>query len=321
MTSSTPRTATALGLTAAVAFAGFAVSATADDFPSRPIEYIIPFNPGGESDVTARMQEPHLEERFGVSVNVRHQPGGGGAVGWSEFQNNAEPDGHEIIGINIPHIVGQPLQREDAGYETDGFEIVTWFHFTPNTLIVPADSPFETVDDLVEFAADNPQSLTIGGSGTYSGNHLEVLRLEEVADIELTYIPFTGTGPLPAAILGGHVGALMTNSMLGVQMEGDIRTLAVASEERVPALPDVPTFKELGYDIVGGTYRGIAVPTGTPQERIDKLAEAFSEINEIIGEEQVPLGFIMTNYTGDEAWRIVEQVRDNYADFLVGSED
>ena len=311
----------AAGLAAGVAATALSAGAAAADFPERPIDYVIPFDPGGESDVTARMQEPHLEEMLGVSVNVSHQPGGGGAVAWSEFQGNAEPDGHEIIGINIPHIVGQPIQRADAGYETDGFEIVTWFHFTPNTLIVPADSPYETVDDLVAFAQENPQALTIGGSGTFSGNHLEVLRMEEVADIDVTYIPFTGTGPLPAAILGGHVGALMTNSMLGVQMEDEIRTLAVASEERVPALPDVPTFKELGYDIVGGTYRGIAVPEGTPQERIDTLREAFSEVNAIIGEDQEPLGFIMTDYGGDEAWEIVDQVFNNYAAFLEDADD
>lgn len=298
------------------AVSGVGLAAAADEFPTRAIEYIIPFNPGGESDVTARLQEPLLEEMLGVSVNVRHQPGGGGAVAWADFQANAEPDGHEIIGINIPHIVAQPLQRADAGYTTDGFDLVTWFHFTPNTLIVPGNSPFDSVDDLVEFARENPQSVTVGGSGTFSGNHLEVLRMQEVADIQLTYIPFTGTGPLPAAVLGGHVGALMTNSMLGIQLEGQVKTLAVASEERLEALPDVPTFKELGYDIVGGTYRGIAVPSGTPQERIDMLAEAFAQINEVIGEQQIPMGFRMTDYRGQAALDIVEQVYNNYADFL-----
>lgn len=195
------------GAVSTIALAGIAGSVQAD-YPEQPISYVIPFNPGGESDITARFQEPDLEEILGVSVNVSHRPGGGGAVAWSEFQNNAEPDGYELIGVNIPHIIGQPIQRSDAGYETDNWEIITFFHSTPNALIVPANSPFDSLEDLVEYARENPQAVTLGGSGTYSANHLDMLRLEREADIDLTYIPFTGTGPLPAALEGNHVAYL-----------------------------------------------------------------------------------------------------------------
>jgi len=241
-------------------------------------------------------------------------------VGWSDFQRTARPDGYELIGINIPHIVGQPIQRVDAGYTTDGFEIITWFHFTPNALIVRADSPFETLDDLIEFASENPQVVTMGGSGTFSANHLEMLRLEREADVNLTYIPFTGTGPLPAALLGGHVTALMNYTMLGVQLGDQVRILAVASEERVAALPDVPTFRELGYDIVGGAYRGVAAPIGTPAEIIELLADAFGQVNEIIRPQQEPIGFVMTHYTGQDAVDLVQRVGEDYGDIL-GSGD
>jgi tripartite-type tricarboxylate transporter receptor subunit TctC len=287
------------------------------DYPEQPITYIISFNPGGESDVTARFQEPHLEEILGVDVIVTHRPGGGGAVAWSEFQRTAEPDGHTIIGINIPHIVAQPIQRADAGYETFDWEIITWFHFTPNALIVRNDSPFETLEDLIEYARENPQVVTIGGSGTFSANHLEMLRLENAADIDLTYIPFTGTGPLPAAVLGGHVSALMNYTMLGVQMSEEVRVLAVAAEERVATLPDAPTFRELGYDIVGGAYRGVAAPQGTPPEIVERLAEVFGEVNEIIRERQEPLGFVMTHVTGQDAIDLVETLRRAYGDVIV----
>ncbi len=295
-----------------IALLGFAMA----QFPERPITYIIPFDPGGESDVTARFQEPHLQELLGVPVTVTHRPGGGGAVGWSDFQRTARPDGYELIGLNIPHIVGQPIQRADAGYTTEGFEIITWFHFTPNALIVRADSPFETLDDLIEFASENPQVVTMGGSGTFSANHLEMLRLEQEADVNLTYIPFTGTGPLPAALLGGHVSALMNYTMLGVQLGDQVRVLAVASEERVAALPDAPTFRELGYDIVGGAYRGVAAPVGTPPEIIEVLADAFGQVNEIIRHQQEPLGFVMTHYTGQDAVDLVQRVGEDYGDIL-----
>jgi tripartite-type tricarboxylate transporter receptor subunit TctC len=296
----------------AVAAPGVALA----QYPEEPITYIIPFNPGGESDVTARFQEPHLEEKLGVDVVVTHRPGGGGAVAWSEFQRSAEPDGYTIIGVNIPHIVAQPVQRADAGYDTFDWEIITWFHFTPNALIVRKDSPFETLDDLIAYAKENPQVVTIGGSGTFSANHLEMLRLEKEADIDLTYIPFTGTGPLPAALLGGHVSALMNYTMVGAEMADEVRVLAVASEERVTALPDAPTFTELGYDIVGGAYRGVAAPKGTPPEIVEKLAEVFGEVNELIREKQEPLGFVMTDFTGQEAVDLVETMRENYGDVL-----
>lgn len=307
------------GALSAVALLGIAGMAQAD-YPEDPITYVIPFDPGGESDITARFQEPHLEEILGVSVNITHRPGGGGAVAWSEFQNDAEPDGYEIIGVNIPHIIGQPIQREDAGFETDDWEIITFFHSTPNALIVPEDSPFETLDDLVEYARENPEAVTLGGSGTYSANHLGALRLEREADIDITYIPFTGTGPLPAAIEGGHVSGIFNYTMLGVQMEDRARVLAVAAEERVPALPDAPTFKEQGYDIVGGAYRGVAAPTGTPDEVIEVLEEAFAEANREIASEQEPLGFVMEYITGDEVDEVMNMLREAYGPILEEAE-
>lgn len=297
---------------AALADPGQAVA----EYPEQPITYVISFDPGGESDVTARFQEPHLEELLGVDVVVTHRPGGGGAVAWSDFQRSAEPDGYTVIGINLPHIVAQPILRDDAGYDTQEWDMVTWFHFTPSALIVPQDSPFETLEDLVDYAKENPQVVTLGGSGTFSANHLEALRLEKEADVDLTYIPFTGTGPLPAALLGKHVSALMSYTVLGLQMPDEVRVLAVAAEERVSTLPDVPTFRELGYDIVGGAYRGVAAPKGTPPEVVERLAEAFGETNELIREKQEPLGFVMTHHTGEDAVNLVESMREAYGEVI-----
>lgn len=287
-----------------------------DKYPSKPITYIISFNPGGESDITARLQEKHLEKALGVPINVTHKPGGGGAVAWSEFQRTAKPDGYQIIGVNIPHIIGQPLLRKDAGYETDGFELIMWFHFTPNALLVSNDSPIKSLKDFIEYAKKNPKAATVGGSGTYSANHLEALRLEKAAGIQTTYVPHTGTGPVVPALLGGHLTAAMNYSMLGVQYKDKVRALAVAAEERVETLPDAPTFKELGYDIVGGAFRGVAAAKGTPKEIVDKLAQAFSDVNKIIAEKQVALGFVMTYATGDKAQALVEQMKAAYSDIL-----
>ncbi len=286
------------------------------NFPEKPITYIIPFNPGGESDITARLQETHLQKILGAPVNITHRPGGGGAVAWSDFQRTARPDGYTIIGVNIPHIIGQPLMRKDAGYTTEGFELVMWFHFTPNALIVANDSPFQTLEDFISFAKANPAAVTVGGSGTYSANHLEMLRLERAANIKLTYIPHTGTGPVVPALLGGHNVAAMNYSMLAVQYSDQVRVLAVASDERVETLPDAPTFKELGYDIVGGAYRGIAAPKGTPPEVIEVLANAFVETNRIIADQQRKLGFVMTYETGAAAESLMKRMEENYSGII-----
>ena len=294
----------------------FAPGIAIAEYPDKPITYTIPFNPGGESDITARLQEPILEKDLGVTVNVTHKPGGGGAVAWSEFQRTAKPDGYSIIGCNIPHIIGQPLLRKDAGYKTDGFKVIMWFHFTPNVLVVSKDSPYKTLDDFIAYAKKNPKAATVGGSGTYSANHLETLRLNKAAGVELTYVPHTGTGPIIPALMGGHLKAAMSYSMVSVNYKDKFRTLAVASEERVPAMPDVPTFKELGYDIVGGAFRGVAAPLGTPQPVVDRLAEAYTNANKIIAKKQVDMGFVMTYATGDDAQKLVEKMREAYSGVL-----
>lgn len=294
----------------------FAPGIAIAEYPDKPITYTIPFNPGGESDITARLQEPILEKDLGVTVNVTHKPGGGGAVAWSEFQRTAKPDGYSIIGCNIPHIIGQPLLRKDAGYKTDGFKVIMWFHFTPNVLVVSKDSPYKTLDDFIAYAKKNPKAATVGGSGTYSANHLETLRLNKAAGVELTYVPHTGTGPIIPALMGGHLMAAMSYSMVSVNYKDKFRTLAVASEERVPAMPDVPTFKELGYDIVGGAFRGVAAPLGTPQPVVDRLAEAYTNANKIIAKKQVDMGFVMTYATGDDAQTLVEKMREAYSGVL-----
>jgi tripartite-type tricarboxylate transporter receptor subunit TctC len=293
-----------------------ASQAVAQNYPVKPVNYIISFNPGGESDITARMQQSHLEKILGVSVNVTHKPGGGGAVAWSEFQRTARPDGYTIIGVNIPHIIAQPIERKDAGYTTEGWEVIIWFHFTPNALIVQREGKIQTLDDFIKLAKEKPKAVTVAGSGSYSANHLDALRLEKLAGIQTTYVPHTGTGPIVPALMGGHVTSTMNYSMVGVQYKDQMRTLAVATEKRLEVLPDVPTFKELGYDIVGGAYRGVAVPKGTPPEIVKKLTDAFVETTKLIADKQREMGFEITYITGKDAQDLVQKVKADYGDIL-----
>lgn len=285
-------------------------------YPEKPISYIIAFNPGGESDVTARLQQSHLEKILGVTVNVVHKPGGGGAVAWSEFQRTAKPDGYTVIGVNIPHIIAQPIQRKDAGYTTDGWELINWFHFTPNALIVQREGNIKTLADFIKMAKEKPKAVTVAGSGSFSANHLETLRLQKLAGIDVTYVPHTGTGPIVPALMGGHVTSTMNYSMVGVQYKDKMRTLAVATDERLKVLPDVPTFKELGYDVVGGAYRGVALPKGTPPEIVKKVTDAFVKATELIADKQREMGFEVTYVTGKPALDLLLRMKANYQDVL-----
>lgn len=265
-------------LAVALGAMGFATSSLAE-FPDKPLTYLMAFNPGGESDITARIQEAPLEKVLGQDVNVVYKIGGGGSVAWSEVVNSTKPDGYTFVGHNLPHIVLQPLERGDAGFKTLDLKSIYFFESTPDLLVVRQDSPFNTLQDLIDYAKSNPPGVvTVGGSGSSTANDLGTAMLNKAADIKLTYIPFSGSGAAVPALLGGHVTALMTYSTMGVQYKDKFRALAIASEERMAVLGDVPTFKELGFDIVEGAYRGVAAPPGTPDKEVQILADAFDKV-------------------------------------------
>lgn len=248
-------------------------------YPERPITYMIAFSPGGESDITARLQQKYLEEDLKVKILITYKTGGGGSVCWAELARS-KPDGYTIAGVNEPHTILQPLQRADTGYKTEDLTRIACFQYTPSVLIVRKDSPFKTLQDLVEFAKKNPGVVTIGGTGTWASTHFAYLLFEKAAGIKLTYIPYAGSGATKPAVLGGHVSAIVGHPTHAVELGDQIRVLAVCAEERSKALPNVPTFKELGYPgVVEGSYRGVAAPPGTPKEVVERLANAFKKIN------------------------------------------
>ena len=264
-------------LLAALAVVGVAAAGTAD-FPNKRITYNICFNPGGESDITARFQEQPLKKVLGVDIAINYKIGGGGALCWADLIKT-KPDGYTIAGHNLPHTVLQPLEMGNAGYNTLDLKQIYFFESTPNLLLVRNDSPFKTLKDFVEYAKKTPGAVTVGGSGTSSANDLGTTMLNKAAGIQLTYVPFGGTGSAVPALLGSHVTALMSYSTMGVQYAGKFRALAIASETRMDVLSDVPTFKEQGYDVVEGAYRGVAAPPGTPDDVVKILADAFEKVH------------------------------------------
>jgi tripartite-type tricarboxylate transporter receptor subunit TctC len=266
---------TSIPLAAALALALTAVPAAA--FPTKDVDYIIPFAPGGESDVAARLQQPIFQDITGRQLIVKYQAGAGGAQAWAQL-NKMPADGHTIMGMNLPHIVLQPMLG-NVGFEADDLTPVFWFHYTPDAIIVPAGSQFKTLKDLVEHAKKNPGAVTFSGSATNSANHLAQQQFDRLAGVKTTYVPFAGTAPSVTALLGTQVMASFGYSTIA-QAQGDkVRMLAVASDARLPGFPDAPTFKESGINMVGGAYRGVGVPKGTPEDVRKQVSDVFTKIN------------------------------------------
>src|SRR5437899_10952257 len=255
----------------------WAIVSVAAAYPDKPVQYIIPFAAGGESDIAARLQAQAFQIKYKQEMVVVNKPGAGGALAWSQM-NNMPGDGHTIVGVNLPHIVLQPLEPETQ-FKTEDITPVYFFHYTPAAVIGAADSPFHTFADLVRAAREKPEAVTIAGSGTNSANHVAQVRLDRELKIKTTYVPFKGTGDLLSSVLGGHVSAAMSYSTLAIQQKGKMRMLAVAAEKRVAQFPDVPTFKELGLNWVDGAYRGIGVPKATPQAVRKQVSDMMDAIN------------------------------------------
>ena len=262
----------------AAMLAVFAGTGAALAFPDKPIQYIIPFAPGGESDLTARLQAQVFAAKYKQQMIVLNRPGAGGALIWGQL-NNMPADGYTISGINLPHIVLQPLEG-NVQYKTEDLTPVYFFQYTADAIVVPATSPFKTYQDLVKAAKENPEKVTLAGSATFSANHMATERLSKLAGVKITYVPFKGTGDLMASVAGGHVSGAMSYLPFAIQQKGKMRMLAVATEQRHPAFPDTPTFRELGFNWVDGAYRGVAVPKPTPPDIQKRLSDIMYEINQ-----------------------------------------
>jgi tripartite-type tricarboxylate transporter receptor subunit TctC len=246
-------------------------------YPEKPVRMIIAFAPGGESDIGARLQQGVFRKLFGQEMVIESKAGAGGALAWSTL-NTYPGDGYTVMGTNLPHLVLQPLEG-NVQYRTEDIINVHFYQYTPDAIIVSSDSPFKTYQDLLKASKEGNDKVTFAGSGTNSANHLAHTRLNKLMGAKTTYVPFKGTGDLVASVLGGHVSAAMSYNTLAITQKNMMRMLAVASEKRLAAFPDVPTFKELGGDWVDGAYRGVGVPKSTPEDLRRRVSDMFSQIN------------------------------------------
>lgn len=277
MTTTKPLRALAWSL-AVVSAAMAAPQTVAQPCPDKSVMYWQAFPPGGESDLSARHQQVVLKKKCpAIETVIQYKAGAGGALMWSTT-NQLPPDGVNVVGINLPHMVLQPMEGK-VQYKTDDVTPVFWFHYTPDVLVVPEQSAIRNWADFLKAAKGKPGALNLGGSGQNSANHAAHERMNQAFGIQTNYVPFKGTGDMTMAVLGGHVDGAMTYTPFAIANKTKVRPLAVAMDKRHPLMPDVPTFKELGVDWVDGAFRGIGVPKATPPEARKRLAELWAAMN------------------------------------------
>ena len=236
------------------------------------------FPPGGESDLSARHQQVVLKKKCpAIDTIIQYKAGAGGALMWSQM-NSLPGDGVNVVGVNLPHIVFQPIEGE-VQYKTADITPVYWFHFTPDALVVPDSSPHKTFAEFIAAAKAAPGTMNLGGSGLNSANHASHERLNAAFGIKSTYVPYKGTGDMALAVAGSQIDGAVTYTPFAIANKSKVRALAVAMEKRHPLMPDVPTFRELGVDWVDGAYRGIGMPKSTPPDARKKMSDMWAALN------------------------------------------
>ena len=262
----------------ALCLATLAPLALAQNCPDKNLLYWQAFPPGGESDLSARHQQMVLKKKCpAIDTIIQYKAGAGGGLMWGQM-NQLPGDGLNIVGVNLPHIVFQPLEGQ-VQYKTPDVTPVFWFHFTPDILVVPEQSAVRTFADFIKAAKATPGALNLGGSGLNSANHAAHERMNAAFAVKTNYIPYKGTGDMASAVLGAQIDGAMTYSAFAINNKTRVRGLAIAMEKRHPLLPDVPTFKELGVDWVDGAYRGIGVPKSATPEARKRLSELWAALN------------------------------------------
>jgi tripartite-type tricarboxylate transporter receptor subunit TctC len=257
------------------------VGALAQAYPTRPVQLMVAYPPGGSTDVGARIVAAIAEKDLGQSMVVLNKGGAGGQVGWTEM-SRAKPDGYYIGFVNLPAlntVILDPDRR--ASFNIDAFVPVINQVLDPGIIWVKGDSPYKNLKDLLEAAKRNPNKISAATTGILSDDHLAILMMEEAAPGALfRIVHFEGGAPVMTAVMGGHIECAFDNvgSVFRRIKTGELRALAVMDTQRSRFLPDVPTMPELGYpSVISSSTRGIVAPKGTPPAVIKKLEQVLKK--------------------------------------------
>ncbi len=269
-------------------------------YPEKPIKVIVAFSPGGGTDTAARTVFKFAEKYSPVPFVIINKPGAAGEIGFT-FLAKSKPDGYTIGFINPPTTLIHPILRPNkVKYRLKDFQPIANIVNDPGTLAVRSQSKFKTMKEVMDYIAKHPNKLSIAYGGPGTSEALALEQLEKLAGGTFRKIPFEGTAPAIAALLGGHVDVMISNisEIYNQVQDGKIRVLGVGSSKRISWVPDVPTYKEAGYDVIQVALRGVAAPRGITEEQIKWLEglikKVFNdeEFQKKAKEMQLPLQFM-----------------------------
>ncbi|WP_454688747.1 Bug family tripartite tricarboxylate transporter substrate binding protein [Achromobacter aloeverae] len=279
------RASGAAACAAAALLAAHAPAAVAAGYPERPIRLVVPWPPGGATDALGRILAQQLGTRLKQTVIVDNKAGAGGNIGTASFVREAA-DGYTLLMATSSTNAANPHLYKHLGFDAEkAFAPVAFVASIPNILEVPNKSQFKTAQEMLAYAKANPGKLNYGSGGIGSSQHLAGSMLNHAAGVNIVHIPYKGSGPAVSDLLAGQVDMMLDTGSLAQVKAGALRALAVASRNRLPELPDVPTFDEVGVkDMYASAWYGVVAPAGTPADIVDKLNH---EINAILAEPDV----------------------------------
>jgi len=305
------------GIIAGLLALAIAAQANAQNYPSKPLRLVVPYGPGGSTDLTGRTVGQKLQEAFGQSVVVENKPGASAQIGAAEVAKSA-PDGYTLL-VGAPQIfILNPLFFKERRYDAEkDFTPVAITLISPNYIMSNPQAPVRGIQDLIGWAKANPGKVFYASSGVGSTGHLTGLLLNKLAGIDMQHIGYKGSAGAVADVLGGQVSILIDQPVPGIThvRAGKLRALAVGTTERVSALPEIGTVREQGLgDFESSTWFGFWAPGGTPRPVIDRL---YAEIVKIMRMPEVrakfePAGYIPTAIGPDETAAKVRADREKW---------
>jgi len=255
---------------------GCSKTAEAPKFPTKQVELIVPYAAGGGTDLVARALANGAKDKLGQPMVVVNKVGGGGAVGMTDGFK-AKADGYTATMITVELVTLPHLGLAQLNYQD--FEPLMMVNSDPAAITVLADAPWKTLQEFLDYAKQNPKKVRVGNSGTGAIWHLAAAAVEEKTGVQFTHVPFNGANPAVTSLLGGNIEAVsVSTSEVATQVQaGKMRILGVMSDKRVKIFPDAPTLKEQKIDLTIATWRGLAVPKGTPAPVVAVLQDAFKK--------------------------------------------
>ena len=277
------------------------------DYPSKPIRWIVPYPPGGTTDLLARLMGQSLSQRLGQQVVIDNRAGGGNNIG-TEMAVRAAPDGYTIFLVNPANAINATLYPKLPFVFLDDLTPVAGLVRVPNVMTVTKNFPAKTVAEFIDYGRKNPDKINMASSGAGTSVHLSGELFKFMTGIGMKHIPYKGAGPAITDLLGGQVDVLFDNmpSIIGHIRSGGVRALAVTSAERSPALPDVPTVADTVPGYEASAWFGVAVPKGTPPAAIARLNREINAAlaDPVMRSKLADLGGVSIAGTPEQFWAI-----------------